>query len=383
MPAEVNRLASGRPAVRPRGRISAAVAIAALLFPSRFLLAQGAPISGTASVTLSTNPSSLAVGGVVQATLRVDLSGVTGVSPSGSSTAAVLGGYQVSVTFDKARLRLDSAAGGSSTGYTAAPTYTSPGVANANGSVTLVASQTSTTAPTGNVTVAVLTFTRHRSGNRVSGGEPLEPRQRLPARPSSRRSGLDPSDWRRLHRRGRWGSHSKRDADLDADSDLGSADGHEDAHPNGHSDSDFRSADFDAHSDLGSADGHEDGDPDTHTNRHPHADANGEPDADDHRRAANPHRLADQDRDVRPIDRDANLEPDTERDEDIRHAGRSHSDENGVAGGRDSDENGEPGSGDTDTDAHRDGRRPDSDADAHAGRARDHTDRRRSDADGD
>ena len=173
MPAEVTgfvpRDAAG--AGKRLARLSALAIAAGLLLP-RLLLAQGAPISGTASVTVSPSPTSTAIGGTVQVTLQIDLTGVTGIGPSGSSTAAVVGGYQVSVTFDRTRLRFDSAAGGTSSGYTGAPTHTTPATANANGSVTLVASQTSSSAPTGKATVAVLSFTSIASGTAALAANP-------------------------------------------------------------------------------------------------------------------------------------------------------------------------------------------------------------------
>jgi hypothetical protein len=137
----------------------AAALLSAVVLPPRKGLGQGAPMSGTALVTASPNPSSTTVGSLVQVTVRVGLTGLTGKASSGGNTLAVLGGYQIAVAFDKTRLRFDSAAGGISTGYTSVPTFTSPAIANAAGSVALVASQTSPTAPTGEVTVAVLSFT--------------------------------------------------------------------------------------------------------------------------------------------------------------------------------------------------------------------------------
>ncbi len=136
-----------------------AAAIAAGILCCRSLTAQGPPISGSAQVTLSPNPASTTVNSVVQVTLVVNLSSVTGKAPGGSNIPAALGGYQIKVSFDNARLRFDSASGGTSPGYTSAPTYTNPGSANSSGSVTLVASQTSPNSPTGPVSVAVLSFT--------------------------------------------------------------------------------------------------------------------------------------------------------------------------------------------------------------------------------
>ncbi len=136
-----------------------AVAIAGGILCCGSLAAQGPPISQTAQVTVSSSPTSPMVGSVVQISLRVDLSSVTGKAPDGSRTPAVLGGYQIDVSFDNARLRFDSASGGTSLGYTSAPTYTDPASANSSGTVTVVASQTSPDSPTGLVSVAVLSLT--------------------------------------------------------------------------------------------------------------------------------------------------------------------------------------------------------------------------------
>lgn len=140
------------------------LALAALIASgSSSLFGQGAPINGTAQLRLTPNASAIATGNAVTVTLGVDLTGVTGQGPSGS-TPAVLGGYQIVVAFDKARLRFDSAAGGDAP-FNNAPTFTTPSSANSAGSVTLVASQTSSTSPTGNALVATLSFTSLASGS--------------------------------------------------------------------------------------------------------------------------------------------------------------------------------------------------------------------------
>jgi|GEM_PF-1302478 len=134
------------------------ISLTSLLTPDS-LLAQGTPISGTAQVTLSPSVTSLNMGSSVQATLRIDLTGVTGRDSSGASTPAVLGGYQVAVSFDRTMLQFTGATGGTSSGYTGTPTFTTPSTANTNGSVTVTASQADAAAPTGLVVVAVLNFT--------------------------------------------------------------------------------------------------------------------------------------------------------------------------------------------------------------------------------
>jgi hypothetical protein len=178
------------------------------------LVGQGAPIVGTATVTISPAPSSANVGGVVAVTLRVNLSGVSGQAPNGSSTPAVLGGYQIAVAFDKTRLRFDSGSGGTSPGFSGVPTYTSPAAANANGSVMVVV-------------VADLRIRadrqRHRGGSllhddrrgeRLDDRVVLESRQRLPAGPAARGAGLHPGRRRRGDGHGHRSVHSDADADL-------------------------------------------------------------------------------------------------------------------------------------------------------------------------
>jgi hypothetical protein len=155
-----------------RASVLAAASLAAGAAP-RSALAQGAPVSGAALVTASPNPSVTTVGSTVVVTLRVGLAGVIGRSASGATMPAVLGGYQVSVVFDKTRLRFESAAGGSSAGYTSGPVFSAPATANANGNVMLVGSQTAPTSPMGEVTVALLTFTTLASGSASLSAAPV------------------------------------------------------------------------------------------------------------------------------------------------------------------------------------------------------------------
>lgn len=138
-------------------RLLALIAVA-LVTPAS-LFAQGAPISGTAKLALNASDTTPTVGTTVDLTLIVDLTGVTGKNSSGSTVPVVLGGYQINVTFDASKLRLDTVSGGTSSGYTSAPTFTDPSSANAQGKVTLAASQTSSSSPTGSVNVAKLRFT--------------------------------------------------------------------------------------------------------------------------------------------------------------------------------------------------------------------------------
>jgi hypothetical protein len=128
------------------------------------LLAQGPPISGTAHVILNADKTTIASAAQVTFSLSVDLSAVHGQGSSGS-TSAVLGGYQIAVTFDKTLLHFTGATGGTSSGFTATPTFTNPTTANANGSVTLVASQSDSSSPTGLVSVATLVFNSINAGS--------------------------------------------------------------------------------------------------------------------------------------------------------------------------------------------------------------------------
>ncbi len=156
------------------GKIARILGILAVLaIPGRIALAQGGPVSGAAGVSLLPSAMPGVVGTPVTLTLRVNLSGVTGKSPAGASVPAVLGAYQVRVSFDKNLLRFDSASGGGATGYTSAPVYTDPGLANTNGAVTLAAAQTSPIAPTGLVPVATLTFQALAPGAAVLQPTPL------------------------------------------------------------------------------------------------------------------------------------------------------------------------------------------------------------------
>ena len=145
----------------------------ALLALSATAFGQGAPIGGKALVTASPNPSLATVGDTVVVTLRVGLAGVSGMSSEGFATPAVLGGYQVSVAFDNTRLHFESATGGTTAGYSATPVYSSPAVANSSGVVTLVGSQTAPTAPIGEVTVALLTFTAMAAGTATLSASPV------------------------------------------------------------------------------------------------------------------------------------------------------------------------------------------------------------------
>ena len=138
-------------------RLRTLVAAIGLLAPAA-LFAQGPPIAGSARVTLLASPMPGRVGTPLTVMVRVDLSAATGKSSTGATVPAVLGAYQIQVAFDRGLLRFDSASGGTAPGYTGAPTYTDPAIANAAGAVTLTAAQTNPTSPVGLVVVAALAF---------------------------------------------------------------------------------------------------------------------------------------------------------------------------------------------------------------------------------
>lgn len=135
--------------------------------------AQGLPIVGVARASLSTSSTSASVGSSLQVTLSVDLTGVVGSTPGGGTTPAVLGGYQIRISFPKTLLRFESASGGTSTGYTGTPITTDPLIANTIGSLASIAGQTSSSAPTGLSTVAVFSFTALAHGVASLSVEPL------------------------------------------------------------------------------------------------------------------------------------------------------------------------------------------------------------------
>lgn len=136
------------------------------------LLGQGSPFTGSATVRLAAGSAQVVSGEPITLELEVDLTGMTGQGPSGS-TPVVLGGYQIEVAFDAALVQFITASGGSAAGFGQEPTFTAPAQANAQGSVTLVASQTSSTAPTGNASVAVLTFVSVQPGAATFSAAPL------------------------------------------------------------------------------------------------------------------------------------------------------------------------------------------------------------------
>ncbi len=131
------------------------VAFATLLV-SGMALGQGAPVTGTAAVTL-TGPATVQAGIPFTVNVNVNLTGVTGTC--GASVPAVLGGYVVPVGFPVGRTTFSSSAGCTSAEFGAPLDTTPAATANASGVVAITDSHANSTAPTGSVCVAQLTFT--------------------------------------------------------------------------------------------------------------------------------------------------------------------------------------------------------------------------------
>ncbi len=139
------------------------VAFATLLV-SGTAFGQGAPITGTAAVTL-TGPATVQAGLPFTVDVNIDLTGITGTC--GGSVPAVLGGYVVPVGFSVGRASFSSSAACSSAEF-GAPLDTTPvATANANGVVAITDSHANSSAPTGSVCVAQLTFTASGPGSLV------------------------------------------------------------------------------------------------------------------------------------------------------------------------------------------------------------------------
>jgi len=151
---------------------SVVLILAAFGAASPSLLAQAGPSSGTARVSIVASKTTLVPAQQMTATVWVDLSGVTGTN-GGARTPAVLGAYQISITFDPAQLRLDTVTGGLTQQFAFEPTSTNPVKANAEGKTTIVGSQTDGSAPTGKVSVARLTFSAIGSGTTALGVTPV------------------------------------------------------------------------------------------------------------------------------------------------------------------------------------------------------------------
>jgi hypothetical protein len=127
-----------------------------MLSAAPVLFAQGVPFTGTGTVSLTANTPANVGGQSFTVDVNVNLTGVSGTC--GVSTAGVLGGYEIPISFDPAQVQFVSAAACTSPQFAAAPTATAAGTANSSGVVTVAASQTNQTAPTGQICVARLTF---------------------------------------------------------------------------------------------------------------------------------------------------------------------------------------------------------------------------------
>jgi hypothetical protein len=120
-------------------------------------MAQSAPFSSPAPVSLTPSATSVPAGANITVDVNVDLTGITGrcnLSP----VPAVLGGYAIPVNFDKSRLRFVSSSACTTPEFNVAPITTTVPQANAMGQVAIAASHSSQRTPTGRVCVARLTF---------------------------------------------------------------------------------------------------------------------------------------------------------------------------------------------------------------------------------
>lgn len=131
------------------------VAIATLL-SSGLALGQGAPVTGSAAVSLS-GPATATAGIPFTVDVNVNLTGVTGTC--GGTVPAVLGGYVIPVGFTVGRASFVSSAGCTSAEFGAPLDTTPAATANASGVVAITDSHATSASPTGSVCVAQLTFT--------------------------------------------------------------------------------------------------------------------------------------------------------------------------------------------------------------------------------
>jgi hypothetical protein len=127
----------------------------AALLVSGTALGQGAPITGTAAVSLA-GPSSIAAGQSFTVDVNVNLTGVTGTCPG--TVPAVLGGYVIPVGFPTNRATFLSSSACTSAEFGAPLDTTPPATANASGIVAITDSHAGSASPTGLVCVARLTF---------------------------------------------------------------------------------------------------------------------------------------------------------------------------------------------------------------------------------
>lgn len=127
----------------------------AILLVSGTALGQGAPITGTAAVSLS-GPTSIGSGQNFTVDVNVNLTGVTGTCAG--TVPAVLGGYVIPVGFPTSTVRFVSSAACTSAEFGAPLDTTPAATANASGVVTITDSHATSASPTGSVCVARLTF---------------------------------------------------------------------------------------------------------------------------------------------------------------------------------------------------------------------------------
>lgn len=143
--------------------IRPAVITFVILLAAVQLFAQAGPISSEATVTLAPALTAIAPNASVDVPVRVDLTGITGTNGN-ATVPAVLGGYQVEVTFDNSRLRLEGVNGGTALGFQGAPTFTNLEMANSRGRVILAAAQATGNGPTGLTHIATLKFVARSGG---------------------------------------------------------------------------------------------------------------------------------------------------------------------------------------------------------------------------
>jgi uncharacterized repeat protein (TIGR01451 family) len=138
--------------------------LAALSGQPLHLLAQAAPIVGSAPVTLTASSTSPTVDDQFTVEIKVDLRSVTGVPPGGGSVPAVLSGFSVPVAFDRTRLQLVLVGPGQDPSFAAGLDVTGVTAVNASGRCVLTNAQNGASAPLGLISVASLTFKAVRAG---------------------------------------------------------------------------------------------------------------------------------------------------------------------------------------------------------------------------
>jgi uncharacterized repeat protein (TIGR01451 family) len=126
-------------------------------------LGQAGPILGSAPVRTTPSAATPLIGDSFTVDVAIDLTGITGTSPSGIAPAAVTA-FRIPLTFDNERLELTAVGPGTDPSFAAAGfDATSLAAANANGQMIIAASQTGV-APAGVVSIATLTFEARTAG---------------------------------------------------------------------------------------------------------------------------------------------------------------------------------------------------------------------------